>query len=70
MIEPKLLRVPQRFKDTQEVIACASRMDFRNILILSQREDGGVVFLHSNEMTMSEANWLVDNAKRIILGDA
>ena len=66
--EPKLLRVPQRFETVEQVLACAAKMNLTNVLVLSQRDNGNIVFLDSPELTLAQANWLVDQAKAIILG--
>ena len=66
---PKLLRIPERFESVEAVFACALQMDLPNVLVLSQREDGRIVFLESPGLTACEANWLVDQAKRIFLGE-
>ena len=66
---PKLLRVPVRFESVEHVLKTAAQMELTNILILSQRENGNLVFLDSPGLTCAEANWMVDQAKRIILGD-
>ena len=66
---PKLLRVPVRFASVEEVLKTAAQMDLPNVLVLSQRENGNLVFLDSPGLTCAEANWLVDLAKKIILGD-
>lgn len=66
---PKLLRVPERFESIEAVFACALKMNLTNVLVLSQRENGNIVFLESPGLTACEANWLIDQAKRIFLGE-
>ena len=67
--QPKLLRVPVRFESVDAVLETARRMDLENVLVLSIRENGNIVFLDSPGLTVAEANWMVDQAKRIILGN-
>ena len=67
--QPKLLRVPVRFESVDAVLETARRMDLSNVLVLSVRENGNIVFLDSPGLTVAEANWMVDQAKRIILGN-
>lgn len=67
MSGPQLLRVPKSFRSIDEILATASKMNLTNIVILSQREDGSVVFLHDDAMTVAATNWLLDNAKHHIL---
>lgn len=67
MSGPQLLRVPKSFRSIDEILATASKMNLTNIVILSQREDGSVVFLHDDAMTVAATNWLLDTAKHHIL---
>ena len=64
---PKLLRVPQHFQSVSEVLACAEKMDLPNVLVLSEREDGSIVFLDSG-MNFAQTNWLLDRMKMMLLG--
>jgi hypothetical protein len=64
---PKLLRVPTSFQSVAEVLACADKMNLPNVLVLSEREDGSIVFLDSG-MNFAQTNWLLDRMKMILLG--
>jgi hypothetical protein len=61
--EPKLLRVPSHLHTVDDLLATAGKMGLPNAMVLSQREDGSIVFLTTSKMTCSEANWLLDSAK-------
>ena len=63
---PRLLRVPNHFRSVADVLACASKMDLPNVLVLSEREDGSLVFL-DNDLTLAQANWLLDRMKALII---
>mgnify|MGYP001583310869 CR=1 FL=1 len=62
----KLLRVPQHFHSVEDVLETAKKMDLKNVLVLSEREDGSLVFLDS-DLTLAEANWLADRMKALML---
>ena len=64
---PQLLRIPDQLRTVTQALNCADKLDLTNVLILSQRENGSIVFLTDHEMTMANANWLLDNAKQLIL---
>ena len=64
--KPSLLRIPQHFQTVDEVLGCASQLKLPNILVLSEREDGAIIYL-DNGLTMAEANWLMDRMKAIML---
>lgn len=63
---PRLLRIPEKFQTVSDVLECAKKMDLPNVLVLSEREDGSIVFLDS-DLTFSEANWLIDRLKALML---
>lgn len=65
--DPKLLRVPEHFQSVSEVLACADKMGLPNVLVLSEREDGSIVFLDSG-MNFAQTNWLLDRMKMMLLG--
>jgi hypothetical protein len=67
MGEPALLRIPEQFQTARDVLGCADKMDLPNVLVLSEREDGTLVFL-STEMTLAQANWLLDRFKALMVG--
>lgn len=64
--QPKLLRVPTRFGSVDEVLSTARQMDLPNVLVLSEMEDGSLVFLET-EMTCASTNWLLDRMKMLLL---
>jgi hypothetical protein len=57
--EPQLLRVPRTIRSVDDVLETAKKLNLPNVLVLSEREDGSVVFLET-EMTPASANWLLD----------
>ena len=61
-----LLRVPTHFRSVGDVLACAAKMGLPNVLVLSEREDGSLVFL-DNDLTLAQANWLLDRMKALII---
>jgi hypothetical protein len=65
--DPALLRVPTRFQSVAEVLATAAQMDLPNILILSEKEDGTLVFLEAPELDIAHCNWLLDRMKTLLL---
>jgi hypothetical protein len=64
--EPPLLRVPNHFHNVEDVLACAGKMKLPNVLVLSQLENGNVVFLDSG-LSFAETNWLLDTFKITML---
>lgn len=64
--EPRLLRVPYHFQTVEQVLATAAKMDLPNVLVLSEREDGSLVFL-DNDLTLAQANWLLDRMKALLI---
>jgi hypothetical protein len=64
--QPKLLRVPKRFGSVDEVLNTALQMDLPNVLVLSEMEDGSLVFLET-EMSFASTNWLLDRMKMLLL---
>lgn len=63
---PVLLRVPRNFHSVDDVLACAGKMDLQNVLVLSEQEDGSIVFLDSG-LTLAECNWILDTMKFLLL---
>lgn len=63
---PQLLRVPVSFHSVDDVLETAKKLELTNVLILSEREDGAIVFL-DNKMTMAQANWILDRAKALLV---
>jgi hypothetical protein len=66
MGEPKLLRVPSSFRNVGEVLACAEKMNLPNVVLLSEGDDGTITFLTS-DMSLSQANWILDRVKLLLL---
>jgi hypothetical protein len=64
--DPPLLRVPTHFHSVSDVLACAAKMDLPNVLVLSERADGSLVFL-DNDLTLAQANWLLDRMKALLI---
>lgn len=64
--KPDLLRVPAHFRSVDDVLACAGKMDLPNVLVLSELADGKLVFL-DNDLTLAQANWLLDRMKALII---
>lgn len=63
---PQLLRVPFHFQSVEDVLACAGKLNLSNVLVLSEREDGTLVFL-DNDLTLAQANWLLDRMKALLI---
>jgi hypothetical protein len=62
---PELLRIPEHFHNIADMLAVAGQLDLKNALLISEREDGSLVFLDTG-LTLSEANWLLDRMKTIL----
>jgi hypothetical protein len=62
----QLLRIPQTFHTVEAVLATAKQLDLPNVLVLSELEDGRLVFLET-EMSVASANWLLDRMKTLLL---
>jgi hypothetical protein len=67
--QPKLLRVPQQFQSVEQVLACAAKMDLPNVLVLSELDDGRIVFLDDG-LNLAQTNWLLDRMKMLLLAPA
>lgn len=63
---PKILRVPEQFHAVDDVLGCAAKLELTNILVLSEREDGSIVFLDDG-LTLAQTNWLLDRMKFFLL---
>ena len=66
MTEPVLLRVPTHFQTVEDVLACAGKMGLTNVLVLSENEDGSLVYL-DNGFDLAHTNWLLDRMKFLML---
>jgi len=62
----ELLRIPQTFHTVDEVLATAKQLNLTNVLVLSELEDGRLVFLET-EMSVASTNWLLDRMKTLLL---
>jgi hypothetical protein len=63
---PKLLRIPETFHSVDQVLAAAQKLNLTNAVVLSEREDGGLVLLDSG-LTLAQTNWLLDRLKSLML---
>jgi hypothetical protein len=63
---PQFLRVPVHFHSVEELLGVAAQMNLGNALLISEREDGSLVFLDS-DLTLAQANWLLDRMKTLLL---
>ncbi len=61
-----LLRIPQTFRTVDDVLATAKHLDLPNVLVLSELEDGRLVFLET-EMSIANANYLLDKMKALLI---
>lgn len=61
-----LLRIPQTFRTVDEVLGTAKQLDLPNVLVLSELQDGRLVFLET-EMSVASANYLLDRMKMLLL---
>lgn len=59
------LGVPKVLRNVGDVLATAGRLDLPNAVVLSEREDGSLVFL-TTEMSVADANWLLDRFKYLL----
>ena len=66
MKQPKLLRIPIHFRSVDELLGAARQLTLPNALLISEREDGSIVFLDS-DLNLAQANWLLDRIKQILL---
>jgi hypothetical protein len=64
--EPKLLCIPEHFRSVDDMLSVASKLDLGNAILISERADGSLVFLDTN-LTVAEANWLIDRMKVLML---
>lgn len=66
MGEPKLLRIPEKFQSVGAVLETAKKMDLSNVLVISELENGRLVFLET-DMSVASTNWLLDRLKFLLL---
>jgi hypothetical protein len=62
----QLLRIPSTFHTVNEVLATAKQLDLPNVIVLSELEDGKLVFLKTT-MSVASTNWLLDRMKTLLL---
>lgn len=65
---PKLLKVPDRLRTAGDVLNTALRMDLDEVIVLSQKPEGGLIWLAQDGMTCERSNWLLDTFKQFLLG--
>jgi hypothetical protein len=63
---PELLRIPTHFRSVEDVLGAAAKMNLSNVLVLSEREDGALIFL-DNGYDLAHTNWLLDRMKTMLL---
>lgn len=64
---PQLLRIPRTFHSVEDVLGAAKQLDLTNIVVLSEREDGALVFLTLEGIDLAHCNWLLDRMKMLLL---
>lgn len=67
MSDIPLLRIPKSFRSVDDVLGAAAKMDLPNVLLLSEMEDGSLVFLGAPELSLANTNWLLDRMKHLML---
>lgn len=67
MTDPVLLGIPQTFHSVEDVLEYAKKMNLPNVLVLAEKDDGELVFLAAPDITLADANWLLDRLKTLIL---
>lgn len=58
--------IPKALHSVDDVLGTAAKLNLDNAIVLSEREDGSLVFL-TTEMTAASANWLLDTFKMLLL---
>lgn len=64
--EPELLRVPNTFRSVDDLLATARQMGLSNAVLISERENGALVFLNT-DLSLAQCNWLCDRMKTLML---
>ena len=67
MTDIPLLRIPAVSRTVDDLLGAASRLDLPNAVLIAEREDGSLVML-TTDMTVAQANWLIDRLKTVLLG--
>lgn len=63
------LPIPPHHRSVDDVLATAKRLDLGNIVVLSEMEDGSMVFLHGPDLRTPEVLWLLECGKRLLMTD-
>ncbi len=67
MAEPELLRIPVTFRSVDDVLETGKKLDLSNVVLLSEREDGTMVFLCNEGMSAAQVNWVLDRIKALLI---
>lgn len=67
MSKPRLLRIPEHFHSVDDMLGAAAQLELTNALLISEREDGSLVFLDT-DLNLAQANWLLDRMKLLLVG--
>lgn len=62
---PELLRIPERFHTVDEVLGVAKHLSLKNVLVLSETDEGDLIILDSS-MSCADVNWLLDRIKVLL----
>lgn len=61
---PTLVRFPAPDKvGAREALQRAMDADLTNVIILSQRENGDIYHIESDDLTLATVNWIIDSFK-------
>lgn len=60
------LGIPKTLHSVEEVLGAAAKLKLDNVIVLSERADGSLVFL-TTETTAASANWMMDRFKQLLL---
>lgn len=61
----QLLRIPGRHHSVEGALNTALKLELGNVLIISEAEDGDIIFLSAVDLSAAEINWLLDRAKAL-----
>lgn len=61
-----MLQTPKQYDTVEKALEAATWLGLTNVVIISEMEDGSMVFIQS-EMADASSNWLLDRAKGIIM---
>jgi hypothetical protein len=66
--QPRLLRIPDYCQIVADLLGTAVKIeDLTGAVFIGQLANGRLVYLNSN-LTAERANWLLDQAKQIVIG--